>query len=48
VIPIGTLTSSENKDYAKKFVDFVTSDEGKTIYEKHGFTSYPNPKYDLQ
>ncbi|MEA1957016.1 MAG: molybdate ABC transporter substrate-binding protein [Euryarchaeota archaeon] len=46
VIPIGTLTSSENKDYAKQFVDFVTSDEGKAIFEKHGFTAYPNEKYE--
>ncbi|PXF50645.1 MAG: hypothetical protein C4B56_08650 [Candidatus Methanophagaceae archaeon] len=42
VIPIGTLTFSENKDMAKKFVDFVTSDEGKAVFEKYGFTSYPN------
>ncbi|RZB32781.1 MAG: molybdate/tungstate transport system substrate-binding protein [Candidatus Argoarchaeum ethanivorans] len=46
VIPIGALTFSENKDYAKTFVDFVTSDEGKAVFEKHGFTAYPDPKYE--
>jgi molybdate transport system substrate-binding protein len=46
VIPIGTLTFSENEDTAKQFVDFVSSDEGKAIFEKHGFTAYPNPKYE--
>ena len=46
VIPIGTLTFSENKDMAKQFVDFVASDEGKAIYEKHGFTPYPSEKYE--
>ena len=45
VIPIGTLTFSENKDMAKKFVDFVTSDKGKAVFEKYGFTSYPNANY---
>lgn len=46
VIPIGTLAFSQNKEYAKKFVHFVTSREGKAIYEKHGFTPYPDPKYE--
>jgi len=46
VIPIGTLTFSENKDMAKKFVDFVTSDKGKAIYAKYGFTPYPGEKYE--
>ncbi len=44
-VPIGTLTSSEKKDTAKKFVDFVASSEGKAIFEKHGFTAYPCEKY---
>ncbi len=46
IIPIGTLTFSENKDAAKTFVDFVASSEGKTIFEEHGFTTYPNEKYE--
>ncbi len=39
-IPIGTLTFSENKESAEEFVDFVTSDYGKAVYEKCGFTPY--------
>lgn len=46
IIPIGTLTFSEKNDAAKTFVDFVASSEGKTIFEKHGFTTYPNEKYE--
>ena len=46
VIPIGRLTFSENKETAKKFVDFVASDEGKEIFEKCGFTTYPDPGYE--
>ena len=46
VIPIGTLTFSENKEYAQKFVDFVASDEGRAVFEKNGFTVYPDPKYE--
>ena len=45
IIPIGTLSFSNKNDAAKKFVDFVASDKGKTIFEKHGFTTYPNEKY---
>jgi len=40
IIPVGTLTFSENKESARKFVDFITSDCGKAIYEKYGFTPY--------
>jgi molybdate transport system substrate-binding protein len=39
-IPIGTLVFSEDKENAKEFVDFVTSDYGKAVYEKYGFTPY--------
>jgi molybdate transport system substrate-binding protein len=45
VIPIGRLTFAENKEMAKKFVDFVVSSEGKGIFGECGFTTYPNPKY---
>ncbi|VUT24444.1 MAG: molybdate transporter periplasmic protein [Candidatus Methanolliviera sp. GoM_oil] len=45
VIPIGTLTFSKNEDTAKQFVDFVASEEGKAVFEKYGFTAYPNLKY---
>ncbi len=46
VIPIGVTTFSENKAVAKKFVDFCASEEGKAIFEKHGFITYPNAKYE--
>jgi len=39
-IPIGTLTFSENKESAEDFVDFVSSDYGKAVYEKYGFIPY--------
>ena len=45
IIPIGVTTFSKNPETAKKFVDFCASDEGKAIFEKHGFIAYPNPKY---
>jgi molybdate transport system substrate-binding protein len=44
-IPVGVLTFSENKDEAQKFVDFIASDEGKAIFEKDGFVTYPDPRY---
>jgi len=46
IIPIGTLAFSEKNDAAKMFVDFVASEEGKMIFEEHGFTAYPNEKYE--
>ena len=39
-ILIGTLTFSENNESAEEFVYFVTSDYGKAVYEKYGFTPY--------
>ena len=45
VVPIGTLTFSENPDEAEAFADFVASDEGRAIFEKHGFETYPCAKY---
>ncbi|MDW7731107.1 MAG: molybdate ABC transporter substrate-binding protein [Methanolobus sp.] len=37
--PIAVLSTSEHKDQAQVFVDFVTSDEGRTILESYGFTA---------
>ena len=48
IIPIGATTFSNNPKTAEKFVDFCASDEGKAIFEKHGFITYPNPKYESQ
>lgn len=38
-IPVCTLKSSNEKETAQKFVDFVVSNEGKEIFEKYGFES---------
>jgi len=45
IVPIGTLTFSKNKVNAEKFMNFVASDEGKAIFAKHGFETYPSAKY---
>lgn len=45
IVPIGVTTFSKSPDTAQKFVDFVASDEGKAIFVKHGFPSYPDPAY---
>ncbi|WP_406655746.1 molybdate ABC transporter substrate-binding protein [Methanolobus sp. ZRKC2] len=37
--PIAVVSSSENEEEAQSFVDFVTSDEGRSILESHGFTA---------
>ena len=45
IVPIGTLTFSKNPENAEKFMNFVASDEGKAIFAKHGFETYPSAKY---
>lgn len=45
IVPIGSLTFSEHPDEAQGFVDFVASDEGLAIFEKNGFTTYPDAAY---
>lgn len=45
VIPVGTLSFSENPEGAQAFADFVSSDEGKAIFAKHGFETFPCAKY---
>ncbi|MEW8956351.1 molybdate ABC transporter substrate-binding protein [Clostridium sp.] len=37
ILPIATVESSKEKELANKFVDFVSSKEGKSIFEKYGF-----------
>ncbi|MGJ0847101.1 molybdate ABC transporter substrate-binding protein [Tissierella praeacuta] len=39
IIPIGAIKTSENLEEANLFVDFVSSDMGKEIFEKYGFPS---------
>jgi molybdate transport system substrate-binding protein len=46
IIPIGVTTFSKNPKAAKKFVNFCSSEEGKSIFEKYGFITYPNPNYE--
>ena len=46
IIPIGATTFSEDEETAKAFVDFCASDEGKAVFEEHGFTTYPNEQYE--
>jgi molybdate transport system substrate-binding protein len=45
IVPIGTLTFSKDKANAEKFMNFVASDEGKAIFAKHSFVTYPSEKY---
>jgi len=37
-IPIGILTFSEKKPEAKKFLDFLSTDEAGEIFQKHGYS----------
>ncbi|MCC7564692.1 MAG: molybdate ABC transporter substrate-binding protein [Methanomicrobiaceae archaeon] len=45
IVPIGVLTSSEHKPEAEQFTAFVISDEGKEIFTRHGFVTYPSDTY---
>ncbi len=36
--PIAVVSSSEHKEEAQKFLDFVTGEEGQAILKKYGFT----------
>ncbi len=45
IVPIGTTTFTKKQDLAGQFVDFVASDEGKAVFAKHGFPTYPDPTY---
>ncbi|QGU94737.1 hypothetical protein GOM49_06160 [Clostridium bovifaecis] len=38
-IPISSLKCSQNKDAAERFIEFVCSDKGKSVFNKHGFTA---------
>ncbi|NMC89645.1 MAG: extracellular solute-binding protein [Methanomicrobiales archaeon] len=46
IVPIGKTTFTTQSDAAQQFVEFVTSDEGKAFFAKHGFPTYPDPKYE--
>ena len=38
VYPAAVIKSSKQADAAKKFLDFMTSEPAKKIFERHGFT----------
>jgi len=40
IIPIGTLTFTEKDDFANLFIEFVSSDIGKDIFEEYDFIKY--------
>ncbi|MBN1461361.1 MAG: substrate-binding domain-containing protein [Armatimonadetes bacterium] len=46
LIPIGSLTCSKYPETSRGFVDFCISEQGKAIFEKHGFVTYPDPEYE--
>lgn len=46
LIPIGSLTFSKYPETARGFVDFCVSDQGKAVFEKHGFVTYPDAAYE--
>lgn len=37
ILPIGAAEASKEKELANKFVDYVSSDKGKAVFEKYGF-----------
>ncbi|MDK2890053.1 MAG: molybdate transport system substrate-binding protein [Methanoculleus sp.] len=45
IVPIGVLTASEHPNEAEQFTAFVVSDEGKEIFTRHGFVTYPSDAY---
>lgn len=36
--PIAIIKDSKNTDASQKFIDFLFTDDAKTIFEKYGFT----------
>ena len=45
IVPIGVLTATEHPDEAEQFTTLVISDEGKEIFTRHGFITYPSETY---
>jgi len=39
IYPVGIIKTSKNQDLAKKFIDFLQSDEAKEIFESFGFAT---------
>lgn len=38
VYPVAVIKDSKNIEVSKDFIDFISSDEGKSIFEKYGFS----------
>lgn len=38
IIPVAVLSFSEHKELAERFVDFITSEEGRKTFRKHNYT----------
>ena len=46
IVPIGVTTFTEKPEIAGQFVAFCASDEGKAVFRKHGFITYPDPAFE--
>lgn len=46
IVPIGVTTFTEKPEIAGQFVAFCASEEGKAVFRKHGFITYPDPAYE--
>jgi molybdate transport system substrate-binding protein len=44
VAPIGMTTYTKKKEAARKYLEFVESEEGSAIFKEHGFAAYFDPK----
>lgn len=38
IYPIAIVSSSENKEEAKKFIDYISTDDSMKVFEKYGFS----------
>ncbi len=45
IVPAGVTTFTKDTDKARKFVDFVASDEGRKVFAEHGFPVYPDSQF---
>jgi molybdate transport system substrate-binding protein len=40
-VDIGVLKFTKNRELAEKFVDFITSERGQEVFEKHNYSTKP-------
>ena len=38
IYPIAIVSSSENKEEAKKFIDYISTEDSMKVFEKYGFS----------